>query len=123
MRVLSVDDSKLVRLYVRNAADVLGFEYLEAANGKEALEVLEREGGKIDLVLLDWHMPEMDGMTLLKMLKNDDRYRDIAVTMVTTEIERDNVLMAIEAGAKNYVMKPFTQEKLISKILEGLGMA
>jgi two-component system, chemotaxis family, chemotaxis protein CheY len=123
MRILSVDDSKLVRLYVKNAADVLGFEFLEATNGREALELLEHENGKVDLVLLDWHMPEMDGMTVLKRLKEDERFRHIGVTMVTTEIERDNVLMAIEAGAKNYVMKPFTQEKLVGKILEGLGMA
>lgn len=123
MKILSVDDSKLVRLYVKNAADVLGFEFVEASNGKEALEVLAHEEGKVDLILLDWHMPEMDGMTLLKELKSDERYRDIPVTMVTTEIERDNVLEAVEAGAKNYVMKPFTQDKLSAKILESLGMA
>lgn len=123
MRILSVDDSKLVRLYAKNAADVLGFEFLEAANGKEALEVLAREEGSVDLILLDWHMQEMDGMTLLKTLKADERYREIPVTMVTTEIDRDNVLQAIEAGARNYVMKPFAPQALAEKILESLGMA
>ena len=123
MRILSVDDSKLVRLYVKNAADVLGYDFLEAANGAEALKLLAREDGKVDLILLDWHMPEMDGMALLAELKADERYKNIPVTMVTTEVERDNVLEAIEAGAKNYVMKPFTQEKLMEKILESLGLA
>ena len=123
MRILSVDDSMLVRLYVRKAAEVLGYEFLEAVDGREALDVLAREEGKIDLILLDWHMPEMDGMDLLKTLKKDERYKAIPVTMVTAEVERDNILEAIEAGAKNYVMKPFTQEKLIGKILESLGMA
>lgn len=122
MKILSVDDSKLVRLYMKNAADVLGYEFVEAADGTEALSVLEGEED-VGLILLDWHMPEMDGMTLLKTLKADDRYKDIPVTMVTTEVERDNVVEAIEAGAKNYVMKPFTQEKLIGKILESLGQA
>ena len=123
MRILSVDDSKLVRLYVKNAADVLGFEFLEAGNGEEAWELLENEEGTVDLILLDWHMPGTDGMALLKKLKADKKYADIPVTMVTTEVERENVLQAIEAGARNYVMKPFTQEKLVGKILESLGMA
>jgi two-component system chemotaxis response regulator CheY len=74
------------------------------------------------MILLDWNMPEMDGITLLKTLKADPNYRDIPVTMVTTESKRVRVIDAIKSGAKNYVTKPFTQEQLIAKIQESLGM-
>jgi two-component system chemotaxis response regulator CheY len=123
MRVLSVDDSATARLYVKRAVEVLGFEFLEAAGAKEAFELLAREEGKVDLILLDWHMPEMDGMGMLKLLKADARFKDIPITMVTTEVERASVIEAIEAGAKHYVMKPFAMEALVAKILESLGLA
>jgi two-component system chemotaxis response regulator CheY len=123
MKVLSVDDSKPARLYIKKAVEVLGFDFLEAAGAKEAFEILAREEGKVDLILLDWHMPEMDGMAMLKVLKADERYKDIPVTMVTTEVERASVIEAIKAGAKHYVMKPFALEALVAKILESLGMA
>ncbi|MBD3346538.1 MAG: response regulator [Chitinivibrionales bacterium] len=122
MRVLSVDDAKSTREFIRNAVDVLGFEFLEAGNGREGLEVLEREESRVDLVLLDWNMPVMNGMEMLKKMKEDKRFRTIPVTMVTTEIERPKVIQAISSGAKNYVMKPFTQEELATKIMEALGM-
>ena len=122
MRIMSVDDSRSTRQFIQNAIDVLGFEFLEAADGKEALEALERENGNVDLILLDWNMPVMDGMEMLEKVKADDRFKDIPVTMVTTEIERPKVVQAISKGAKNYVMKPFSQEDLIAKIMESLGM-
>ena len=121
MRVLSVDDSRATRQFIHNAVDVLGFDFLEASDGQEGLNLLEKEGA-VDLILLDWNMPVMDGITMLKQLKADPRFKDIPVTMVTTEIERHKVIAAIECGAKNYVMKPFTQEDLIAKVLESLGM-
>ena len=123
MRIMSVDDSKLIRMYVRSAAEQLGYEFLEADDGKEALRKVEAENGNIDLVLLDWHMPEMEGLEVLKRLKADERYKHIPVLMVTTEVERASVIQAIEAGARNYLMKPFTQDKLVAKILESLGLA
>ncbi len=123
MRVLSVDDSKLIRMFVRSAAEVLGYEFFEADGGTQALKVLDEQQGDIDLILLDWHMPEISGLELLKQLKSDTRYSHIPVTMVTTEVERTSVIQAVEAGAKNYLMKPFTQDKLVAKILESLGLA
>ncbi len=122
MRIISVDDSKATRQFVKNAVDVLGFEFLEAADGKEGLEVLGKEKGNVDLILLDWYMPVMNGMEMLEALKSDDLLKDIPVTMVTTESERDKVFEAIEKGAQNYLMKPFTQEDLIGKIIESLGI-
>lgn len=122
MRIMSVDDSRATRQFIKSAIEVLGFEFLEANDGKEAMEVLERENGNVDLILLDWNMPVMSGIEMLEKLKADERFREIPVTMVTTEIERFKVIEAIGKGAKNYVMKPFTQEDLIGKIMESLGM-
>ncbi|MDD3618922.1 MAG: response regulator [Desulfobulbaceae bacterium] len=123
MRILSVDDSAATRQFIKKAVDVLGFEFLEAADGREGLEILARENGRIDLILLDRHMPVMDGMAMLEKLKADDRLRVIPVTMVTVEVERAEIQRAIAGGAKNYLIKPFTQENLIGKILEGLNIA
>lgn len=122
MKILSVDDSRSVRQIIKNAIDVLGYDFAEAGNGKEALEVLEKESGEIGLVLLDWNMPVMDGMETLEKIKGDPRFAAIPVTMVTTETERIKVIAAIQKGAKNYVMKPFSQEDLVAKILDSLGM-
>ena len=73
MRILSVDDSEPIRRFIKTAVDVLGFEFLEAIDGQAALQLLEEEGGKVDLILLDWNMPVMDGMQLLETIKADDR--------------------------------------------------
>jgi len=122
MRILSVDDSAATRHFIKKAADVLDFDFLEAGDGKEGLDVLERENGNIDIILLDRHMPVMDGMEMLEVLKSSAQYRHIPVTMVTVETERDEIHKAIEKGAKNYLIKPFSQEKLIGKIMESLNM-
>jgi len=122
MKIMSVDDSKATRLFIKRAIDVLGFEFLEAANGKEGLEILEKEKGKVNLILLDWNMPVMDGMEMLEILKSSDLFKDIPVTVVSTELERQKISEAVNKGAKNYLIKPFTQEDLIGKIMENLGM-
>lgn len=122
MRILSVDDSAATRKFIKKAIDVLGFDFLEAGDGIEGLEVLERENGRIDLILLDRHMPEMDGMEMLEAVKSNELYKHIPVTMVTVELERDEIHKAIEKGAKNYLVKPFSQENLIGKIMESLEM-
>ena len=122
MRILSVDDSAATRYFIKKAVDVLGFEFLEAVDGKQGLEVLDKENGKIDLILLDRHMPVMDGMEMLKELKTNEKLKMIPVTMVTVEVERDEIQRAIAGGAKNYLIKPFTLENLIGKILESLNM-
>ncbi len=122
MRIMSVDDSKATRQFVKDAIEVLGFEFLEAPDGKEGLQVLEQEKGNVDLILLDWVMPVMDGMEMLEALKANDLFKDIPVTMTTTQSEREQVVEALNKGAKNYLVKPFSQEDLIGKIMEGLGM-
>jgi two-component system, chemotaxis family, chemotaxis protein CheY len=122
MKVLSADDSLMIRRIIKNAVDVLGFEFLEAKDGQEAIEILEKEYLNVGLVLLDWNMPRLNGLEVLKKLKKDDRFCHIPVVMVTTEVERTRVIEAISAGAKNYVMKPFSHEDLIAKIMQSMGL-
>ncbi len=122
MRIMSVDDSRATRQYIKGAIDILGFEFLEAADGKEGLELLEKENGKVDLILLDWNMPVMDGMEMLKRLQSNDLFRNIPITVVTTEHDQNKIVEAIKQGAKNYLIKPFSKEELIGKIMECLGM-
>jgi len=122
MKILSVDDSKATRQFIKRAIDVLGFEFLEAADGKEGLEKLSAEGGRVDLILLDWKMPVMDGIEMLKILKSSTRLKDIPVTFVSTEQERQKISEALQKGAKNFLTKPFSQEELIGKIMESLGI-
>ena len=122
MKILTVDDSKSVRHMIGMTVELLGYEVLEAENGVEGLKVLEQNVGNVAMILLDWNMPEMDGITFLKTIKADDRFKEIPVTMVTTESERDKMIEAIRCGAKTYVAKPFSQEMLVAKISECLGM-
>ena len=122
MKILSVDDSNATRQFIKRAIDVLGFEFLEAADGKEGLEILNTEGGRVDLILLDWNMPVMDGIEMLKIIKSSRLLKDIPVTFVSTEQERQKISEALNNGAKNFLIKPFSQEDLIGKIMESLGM-
>jgi two-component system chemotaxis response regulator CheY len=94
----------------------IGFEVREAANGKEALEVIEVEKTAVKLVLADWNMPEINGLELLKRLRQAPELSSLVVVMVTTETELDQMAAALEAGANEYVMKPFTKEILVEKL-------
>ncbi len=122
MKILSADDSVMIRKVIKNAVEVLGFGFLEAKDGVEAIEVLDKEYSDVGLILLDWNMPRMNGLDVLKKVKSDERFKGIPVMMVTTEVERAKVIEAISNGAKNYVMKPFSHEDLMAKIMQSLGM-
>ena len=122
MKILSADDSVMIRKVIKNAVEVLGFGFVEARDGQEALDVLEKEHADVGLILLDWNMPRLNGLDVLKKIKADQRFKEIPVMMVTTEVERAKVIEAISAGAKNYVMKPFSHEDLMAKIMQSMGM-
>jgi two-component system chemotaxis response regulator CheY len=99
----------------------LGMEILEAANGREALAVLEKEYADIALVVLDVNMPEMDGGETLLAMKKDPRFQSIPVMMLTTESERTRILDFIHDGAANYLVKPFAPDDLAAKMAACLG--
>ncbi len=122
MRVLFVDDSITTRQSIRNMVEVLNVDCLEAGNGIEALEVLDQYKGKVDLILLDWEMPEMDGRQFLGIIKKDPRYRSIPVIMLTTINQKEKMIDAIRAGAKQYLTKPFSGEDLLTRIVQTLGV-
>ena len=115
-KALVVDDSKTIRIILGRILKELGYEVCEAGNGKEALKVMESQKAAVNLVLADWNMPEMNGLELLKQLRQDPDLASLKVIMVTTETELDHVVSALEAGANKYVMKPFTRDILREKL-------
>jgi two-component system chemotaxis response regulator CheY len=115
-RALVVDDSRAVRMILAKTLKELGFEVCEAANGREALEIIETEKSAVTLVLADWNMPEINGLELLKRLRQDPELSSLVVVMVTTETELDQMAAALEAGANEYVMKPFTKDIPVEKL-------
>lgn len=117
---LIVDDSKIVRKVVRRIVESLGYSALEAENGQEALD--QARAQKVDLIMLDWNMPVMDGLECMKQLRADASIDpQPTVIFCTTENEFTKIQTAIMAGANEYVMKPF-DEAIIAGKLEQLGL-
>jgi two-component system, chemotaxis family, chemotaxis protein CheY len=121
MKLIIADDSRLVRGIVEKAVASIGFKAVHAANGKEALNILEADNKDINLVLLDWNMPVLNGIDVIKNMRGDDRFKKIPVLMVSTESEDGRIQEAISAGAQGYLTKPFTQDQLINAIHHVLG--
>lgn len=120
MRALIVDDSRFVRGFVRGLLEPQGFDCEEAADGQAALDLLRGEKA-FDLALVDWNMPVMNGLDMLRHLRADG-FTGIKVMMVTTEAENDFIVRALEAGADEYLMKPFDGDAMTEKLaMLGLG--
>jgi len=115
MRALIVDDSRPIRRIESEILKELGFETSDACDGKQALERL-KAGPLPDVVLVDWNMPEMDGLEFIKAVRSEASYAGMVVLMVTTETETDQMLRALSAGADEYLMKPFQKESLVDKL-------
>ncbi len=113
MKLLLVDDSSTMRNIQKKVLSQICSDFSEAGDGLEALKVLEG-GDKFDLILVDWNMPNMDGHTLVKKIRETDKTTPLV--MCTTEAEKSRVVEAIKAGVNNYVIKPFTPESLMEKI-------
>jgi two-component system, chemotaxis family, chemotaxis protein CheY len=119
MHALVVDDSAIIRKIVTGYLTKWGFEVTQACNGSEALDSLKAMV-RADLVLLDWNMPVMDGLSFVRAVRAEECYADLPLMMMTTNTEMENVAEALEAGANEYLMKPFTGEMMREK-LELLG--
>jgi len=121
MKIMIVDDSSTMRRILKNCLTKMNYENIvEAGDGLEAQLILE-QNKDVELALVDWNMPNMTGYELLQVMKGNDEYKNIKVIMVTTESEKTNVVMAIKAGASNYVIKPFTPEIIAEKITATLN--
>ncbi|MBN2357467.1 response regulator [candidate division KSB1 bacterium] len=122
MKIIIADDSRMVRGIVEKIVGSIGFDAVHAANGKEAMDILRTEHQAIDLVLLDWNMPVLSGMDVIKKMQGEDQFKNIPVLMVSTESETQRIQEALNAGAKGYVTKPFTPEQLIGAIQNVLSI-
>lgn len=119
--IITVDDSSTMRRIIKNTLQKLGFSsILEAGNGIEALEVMAKN--KVDMIVTDWNMPEMDGLTFVKTVRQKDQYKDTPILMITTEAAKEDILTALRSGVNNYVVKPFTPDTLQEKVFKLLDL-
>jgi two-component system chemotaxis response regulator CheY len=116
MKALVVDDSRATRVILRKALEGEGFSVVEAGDGRQALDRLT-EVGVVDLALVDWNMPVMTGYELICALRAERNFDRMSIMMVTTESEAAQVQRALDAGANEYVMKPFSTDVLREKLL------
>jgi two-component system chemotaxis response regulator CheY len=115
MKILLVDDSNTMRRIEKNTLEKMGYsEVHEACDGADAIQKLG--AGGFELVLMDWNMPNMTGIDALKAIKANPALKSVPVIMVTSESEKSRIMEAIQAGAANYVVKPFQPETLQEKI-------
>ncbi len=120
MKILLVDDSRTIRNIQKSTLKTLGHEdILEASDGVEALKI--KAETPPDLMLVDWNMPNMDGITLIRKIRETDKTTPII--MCTTEAEKSRILEAVKAGVNNYVVKPFTAETLSERIEQTMAKA
>jgi len=118
VKVLLVDDSRNIRHIQKNALKQLGCDTVEeAGDGVEALSIMAK--GKPDLMLVDWMMPNMDGIALVKKIRESDK--SLPIIMCTTEAEKHHVIEAIKAGVNDYLVKPFSLDALAAKVERFLG--
>ena len=123
MKILLVDDFSTMRKIIKNLLRKLGYQDVhEAENGEVALEMLKSDN--FNFIIADWNMPKMGGLDLLKTIREDEKYKDTPFMMVTSEANKDNIFNAVEAGADDYIVKPFNADILKEKletILNQLG--
>jgi two-component system chemotaxis response regulator CheY len=114
--ILVVDDSRIMRNIVKNTFSLMKIpcQYVEASNGREALQMLGSQ--KIDLVLLDWNMPQLSGIDFLKTIRAQEEYKNLPVIMVTSEAARYNVIEALKSGATDYIIKPVNEKNFKEKL-------
>jgi two-component system chemotaxis response regulator CheY len=115
MRALVIDDSRTVRIIIRKILQELGMEVIEAADGAEALEQLNRNPD-VELLLVDWNMPVMNGLDFLRAVRAQRAYDGVRILMVTSEAQGEQVSRALSAGANEYLMKPFNKDVLVAKL-------
>jgi len=115
MHALIIDDSRAMRRILKTIVRGIGFEPVEAEHGRAGLEQLQVTSN-VELVLVDWNMPEMDGLQFVKAVRSDAAFKNMKVVMVTSETDPSKMARALIAGADEFVMKPFTKDILVDKL-------
>ncbi|WP_206076063.1 response regulator [Marinitoga lauensis] len=119
-KILIIDDSKMTRSYHASILKSAGYEIYEAEDGAKALDILYRESD-IDIVLTDLNMPNLDGFTLIKRIREDENYKDIPIIIITTLDRSTDKMKGFEVGANFYIVKPSDPESLIESVKIALG--
>ena len=117
--ILTVDDTASMRQMISFTLNSVGHEVIQASDGKEALKLLE--GKKVDLVIADVNMPNMDGITLVKSLREQTDYKFTPILMLTTESQESKRQQGKVAGATGWIVKPFNPEQLLTIVKKVLG--
>ena len=115
MRALVIDDSRAMRSILAGILGEIGSDVVQAADAEQAWEILETDHD-FDFALVDWNLPAMSGVELVRSVREQPALGGIRLMMVTTETEIDRVREALEAGADEYIMKPFDKEMLLEKL-------
>lgn len=115
MKAIVVDDSSATRFILSKMMKEVGYEVLEAKDGEDAYEKLSNNSD-FDLALVDWNMPKMNGYELVCKVREEESFNNMKIMMVTTETEMAQVVKAMEAGANEYIMKPFTKDMIVDKL-------
>jgi len=115
MRALVIDDSRAVRMIIGQILREIGMDVIEAANGLEALEQMKRNP-EVELLLVDWNMPKMNGFDFIRAVRSERAYDSVRILMVTSESQGEQVNQAMNAGANEYLMKPFNKDILVAKL-------
>ena len=121
MRALVIDDSRATRAILGRVLGQLGFDVADVADGQQGLDWLGANG-PADVALVDWNMPVLDGLGFVRAVRANAAYARMRLVMVTTEADPERMVVALEAGADEYAMKPFTASVIRDK-LELLGVA
>lgn len=116
MKAIVIDDSRAIRILLKRILVAQGFEVFEAGDGRQAIDELEKTGC-IDLALVDWNMPVMTGYEFIVEIRARAEFAPMSIMMVTTESETSQVQLALDAGANEYIMKPFTDDVLKEKLM------
>jgi two-component system chemotaxis response regulator CheY len=114
MKVLLVDDSNPIAMVVSQMLKEAGHDVVRAKDGQDAVDIIMQDNN-FQCILLDWNMPEMDGLEFLKY-NQSNKIIDCPIIMMTTENKPEKIVLALQHGATEYIMKPFTKDILISKI-------
>lgn len=116
MRALVIDDSRAMRSILKGILTDLGFEVVEASDGHQAIDLLN-EDRTFDIALVDWNLPVMNGLEIVTEVRKDPGLAGMRMLMVTTETEFERVTQALQAGADEYIMKPFDRDMLLDKLV------